>query len=129
MQTLLNGLGLDAGAADGLFGAGTRRAVRAFQAQQSLAADGFPTAALLDMVRARAGVSAPPPPPPRPLDRAGVRELQRLLTRLGYRPGRADGRIGGRTRTAIRAFERAHGLETRGRATTTILEAARAAAG
>lgn len=129
LQTLLNGLGYDAGAADGLFGSATRRAVRAFQAEQNLPADGFPTTQLLDQVRARAGISADPPPPPRPLDRSGVRELQRLLNRLGYHAGRADGRIGNRTRAAIRAFERDRGMDVRGRATTTVLSAARAAAG
>jgi membrane-bound lytic murein transglycosylase B len=129
LQTLLNGLGHDSGTPDGLFGSGTRRAVRAFQAARNLPADGFPTAALLGQVRAQAGVVAEPPAPPRPLARAGIRELQRLLTRLGYYSGRADGRIGARTRAAIRAFERARGLQARGRATTTVLEAARAAAG
>jgi membrane-bound lytic murein transglycosylase B len=63
------------------------------------------------------------------LGRSGVRELQRLLNRLGYGAGRADGVIGSRTRDAIRDFERARGMEVRGRATDIVLEAARAAAG
>ncbi len=129
LQTLLNNLGYEAGPADGLFGAGTRRAVRAFQAAQSSPADGFPTLALLDQVRLRAGVTPGPPTRPRALERGGIRELQRLLNRLGYRAGRADGRIGSRTRAAIRAFERARGLDVRGRATDVVLDAARAAAG
>ncbi|MBX9747605.1 MAG: peptidoglycan-binding protein, partial [Hyphomonadaceae bacterium] len=129
LQTLLNGLGFDAGTPDGLFGSGTRRAVRQFQAAQGLPADGFPTAALLDTVRARAGVTTEPPREPRGLQRSGIRELQRLLNRLGYSAGAADGRIGERTRAAIRAFERAQGMEVRGRATDVVLEAARAAAG
>jgi peptidoglycan hydrolase-like protein with peptidoglycan-binding domain len=58
-----------------------------------------------------------------------VRELQRLLNRLGYGAGRPDGVIGARTRDAIREFERARGMEVRGRATDIVLEAARAAAG
>ena len=127
LQTLLNGLGYDAGAADGLFGSATRRAVRAFQADQSLPADGFPTASLLNRVRERAGVSPEPAREPHGLGRSGVRELQRLLSRLGYSIGRADGEIGPRTRAAIRAFERAQGMEVRGRATDVVLEAARAA--
>jgi membrane-bound lytic murein transglycosylase B len=60
LQTLLNGLGYGAGAPDGLFGSRTRVAVRGFQADQGLAADGFPTAALLDRVRARAGNTPEP---------------------------------------------------------------------
>jgi membrane-bound lytic murein transglycosylase B len=129
LQTLLNGLGYDAGSPDGLFGSKTRAAVRAFQAEQNLAADGFPTASLLDRIRVRAGVAPEPAREPRGLQRNGIRELQRLLNRLGYGVGRADGVIGGRTRDAIRAFERARGMEVRGRATDVVLEAARAAAG
>jgi membrane-bound lytic murein transglycosylase B len=128
LQTLLGGLGYDAGPVDGLFGLSTRRAVRAFQTDQALPADGFPTAALLDRVRVRAGVTPEPPAPPRALGRSGIRELQRLLNRLGYNAGGADGRLGARTRSAIRAFERARGMEVRGRATNVVLEAARAAA-
>lgn len=130
LQTLLNALGHDAGAADGLFGSATRRAVRAFQTEQGLAADGFPTLSLLERIRVRAGVTSPEPARvPRGLQRAGIRELQRLLNRLDYNVGRADGDIGERTRAAIRRFERDRGMEVRGRATDVVLEAARAAAG
>jgi membrane-bound lytic murein transglycosylase B len=129
LQTLLNGLGYDAGEPDGLFGSRTRGAVRGFQNDHGLAADGFPTLALLDRVRARAGVAPEPAREPRGLDHDGVRQLQRLLNRLGYNAGPADGRIGTRTRSAIRAFERARGMDVRGRATDVVLEAARAAAG
>jgi len=129
LQTLLNTLGFEAGEPDGLFGSRTRTAVRGFQQAQSVAADGFPTAALLNDVRARAGVAPEPARAPRGLDRAGVRELQRLLRRLGHDPGGADGLIGERTREAIRAFERTRNMEVRGRATDVVLEAARAAAG
>jgi hypothetical protein len=129
LQTLLNSLGYNSGTPDGLFGSGTRRAVRAFQTDQHLAADGFPTADLLNQVRTRAGVPVDPPAAtaPRALDTRGVRELQRLLKRLGYRLGRADGQIGPATRTAIRAFQRRRHLDVTGRATSDVLEAARAA--
>lgn len=129
LQTLLNSLGYESGEPDGLFGSNTRRAVSRFQADQGVAADGFPTTALLDQVRARAGVTPDPLRTPRGLDSGGVRELQRLLNQLGYNLGRADGVIGSRTRAAIRAFERDRGMEVRGRATDVVLEAARAAAG
>lgn len=129
LQSLLNGLGYEAGQPDGLFGSNTRRAVSRFQADHSMTADGFPTASLLERVRTRAGVAAAPPREPVGLGRSGVRELQRLLNRLGYGAGRADGVIGSRTRDAIRDFERSRGMEVRGRATDIVLEAARAAAG
>jgi membrane-bound lytic murein transglycosylase B len=129
LQTLLNGLGYEPGQPDGLFGSNTRRAVSRFQSDHQLVADGWPTASLLDRLRTRAGVSQEPPRQPRGLGRSGIRELQRLLNRLGYGAGRADGLIGARTRDAIRAFERAQDMEVRGRATDIVLERARAAAG
>lgn len=132
LQTLLAGLGYDVGTADGLFGSNTRRAVRAFQQSKNQTADGFPTTSLLNDVRVQAGVAVQPErpaAPPRPLDRAGVRRLQRLLNQLGFNAGAADGIIGNGTRNAIRAFERSRGMEVRGRATTTVLDAARSAAG
>ncbi len=129
LQMLLNGLGYVSGEPDGRFGSNTRRAVSRFQADHGMTADGFPTAALIERVRTRAGVAAAPPREPAGLGRSGVRELQRLLNRLGYGVGRPDGVIGSRTRDAIRDFERARGMEVRGRATDVVLEAARAAAG
>jgi peptidoglycan hydrolase-like protein with peptidoglycan-binding domain len=103
--------------------------VRAFQTDQHIAADGFPTTDLLNQVRARAGVSVDPPASsaPRALDTRGVRELQRLLKRLGYRLGAADGQIGPSTRTAIRSFQRRRHLDVTGRATSDVLAAAREA--
>jgi membrane-bound lytic murein transglycosylase B len=130
LQTLLNGLGYTSGNPDGLFGSATRGAVRSYQAAQGLPADGFPTSALLTRVRQSAGIASPEPArTPIGLQRRGIRELQRLLNRLGFSAGTADGVIGSRTRDAIRAFERAQGMEVRGRATDVVLERARAAAG
>src|SRR5262249_35912552 len=62
LQTLLNGLNYNAGPADGLFGSATRRAVAQFQGDQHIVADGFPTLALLNQVRTRAGISVDPTP-------------------------------------------------------------------
>lgn len=129
LQTLLNSLGFDAGEPDGLFGSKTRGAVRAFQVDQGLLADGFPTSVLLNQLRQRAGVAPAASREPIGLQSGGIRDLQQLLNRLGYDAGSADGVIGSRTRAAIRAFERARGMEVRGRATDVVLEAARAAAG
>src|SRR3954469_16811251 len=45
-----------------------------------------------------------------------VRDLQRRLLRLGYRPGTRDGLYGPRTQAAVTAFQRKHGLEQDGSA-------------
>lgn len=145
LQQLLNAQGFNAGAADGQFGSNTRNAVRAFQQARGLPADGFPTTSLLRQVRAAASgaavepiaASAPSaasagevihPPQGRTLSVAGVRELQRLLRRLGFDPGPADGAAGARTRDAIMAFERSVGRRVTGAATQPVLNAARRAA-
>ncbi len=146
LQGALTAQGYNAGVADGQFGSMTRAAVRAFQQAQGLPADGYPTAALLSQLRARANqttqstpapaanipaaeASAPAPAPRAPtISAARVRELQRLLRRLGFNPGPADGAFGARTSEAIRQFEASVGRRVTGEATQPVLNAARRAA-
>jgi membrane-bound lytic murein transglycosylase B len=52
MQRLLAGRGHAAGTPDGIIGANTRGAIRAFQKTQNLPADGFASSTLLDRLRA-----------------------------------------------------------------------------
>ena len=54
MQTQLNALGYDSGKPDGVIGSGTRRAVRAFQKDHGLIADGYPSTKVLEQVDAKA---------------------------------------------------------------------------
>jgi peptidoglycan hydrolase-like protein with peptidoglycan-binding domain len=55
-----------------------------------------------------------------------VREVQRRLTGLGYRPGPVDGLFGPRTEAAARWFQYKHGLPTTGRINQVTLEVLRA---
>lgn len=50
-----------------------------------------------------------------------VREIQRRLHRLGYRPGRVDGIFGVRTRAAVAWFQVKHGFPVDGRATLAVV--------
>jgi peptidoglycan hydrolase-like protein with peptidoglycan-binding domain len=62
----------------------------------------------------------------RPQGSRRVREIQRRLRQLGYRPGPVDGRFGPRTRAATRWFQYKHGFAHTGRvnrATLTVLRA------
>jgi peptidoglycan hydrolase-like protein with peptidoglycan-binding domain len=58
-----------------------------------------------------------------------VREVQRLLVRIGYRPGRIDGRFGPRTEAAVIAFQYKHGFVRSGVVGSRTLNALRLRAG
>ena len=62
------------------------------------------------------------PPATDPMPRATTREAQRLLTGLGYRPGLSDGVARVRTRAAVRAFQRDHGMADHGRLTRRVMD-------
>ena len=55
-----------------------------------------------------------------------VRDVQRRLTKLGYRPGPVDGLFGPRTEAAARWFQYKHGLPSSGRVDGRTLEVLRA---
>lgn len=58
-----------------------------------------------------------------------VREVQQLLVRIGYRPGRIDGRFGPRTEAAVIAFQYKHGFARTGVVGSRTLRALRGRAG
>jgi hypothetical protein len=51
-----------------------------------------------------------------------VREIQELLSTLGYQVGRLDGVMGTRTRRAIQEFQRSHEQKVTGEVSETLLE-------
>ncbi len=57
----------------------------------------------------------------RPSGSQRVREVQRRLGTLGYRPGPIDGIFGPRTRAAVGWFQVKHGLQVNGRATLAMV--------
>ncbi|MEM7046501.1 MAG: lytic murein transglycosylase [Pseudomonadota bacterium] len=59
---------------------------------------------------------------PRPLTRDQVRQLQQALHRWGFDPGEIDGRVGARTRAAIRAAQKRWHLPPDGFADLGLLE-------
>jgi membrane-bound lytic murein transglycosylase B len=58
----------------------------------------------------------------RVLTRAERYELQQLLAQRGYNPGEPDGRLGSRTRAALRSYQAASGHVPDGFASATILQ-------
>ena len=111
LQWMLTVNGYDAGSPDGIFGAGTERAVKAFQTDNGLAADGIVgrqtwMRLLTDFETA-------------PTLRLGSRGIyvrylqQKLLSKL-YPVGTPDGIFGNNTLTAVRAFQSENGLAADG---------------
>jgi lytic murein transglycosylase len=86
---------------------------------------GLAIAVLSDRLRGGAGIRAPWPTDDPPLSRAERRELQRLLASRGYDVGEPDGRVGQKTRDAIKDIERRLGMAPTGRPGGKVLQALR----
>lgn len=125
LQTRLAAAGFDPGRIDGVMGAATRSAVRAYQTREGLTADGWPTLELLARLRGEndeAAKRAAAHTAAQPLARrADILRLQRALAARGAPIGRPTGTVGPRTRAGIEALERELGLPVTGRATDFIL--------
>jgi TPR repeat protein len=89
--------------------------------QLGAATVGKPTAAANPKPSAK-----PSPPADAPFDKAGVAEVQRLLTRLAFKPGPADGVLGERTVGEIKLYQSFAGLKDDGKATSGLLQELRA---
>ena len=77
---------------------------------------------LADRLRGGGSFVQPWPRHERVLGRTERYELQQLLVQRGFDVGQPDGRLGGRTRTALRAFQSSIGHVPDGFASATILE-------
>ncbi len=58
--------------------------------------------------------AAPEPAAPAAAAAMGGKELQEVLTALGYKPGRIDGKPGPKTREALKQFQKDAGLPATG---------------
>ena len=105
IQQRLNAQGFSAGPADGKAGPATRKAISAFQKKAGLAVDGIASEQVLIA-----------------LDKQLINAVQSHLLTLGYNLGRADGKLGQRTETAIRAFQKLNGLPQTGQVSVELAE-------
>ncbi|CAM3070216.1 peptidoglycan-binding protein [Paracoccus nototheniae] len=126
---------------DGVFGAGTRRAIAAWQASRQLPGKGYLNA---NQSRRLLGANqAAPAPAPGPdnsaaspaqaeldlgLTRNARVQIQRNLIALGYDPKGADGLFGMGTRDAIRGWQQSNGQRATGYVTAAQVRSLQAAA-
>ncbi len=132
LQERLITLGYLNGAADGYYSVETANAVRAFQRDQGLTADGIAGTSTLAALSTASGSTSPNNPTGASLLKYGdtgeaVKALQTRLKELGYFNGSIGGNFGTITRDAVKAFQSAAGLTNdgmAGEATLTALYAA-----
>lgn len=132
VQRRLNQLGYRAGAVDGKLGSQTRTALRSWQRDVGLPTNGEVTPELATRLL---GPEAQPAPQLASaeggaaaalvVDDGVVRQVQEQLNGLGYPAGPVDGRMGSRTRAALRAFQRDSGLAASGEIDEALLAALR----
>ncbi len=105
LQELLNKLGYNAGAVDGIFGSRTDSAVKAFQKANGLAVDGIVGAKTKAKLEEKL----------KPKSQNGnVKELQQILNQIGIDVGGADGIAGPKTIAGIEQFQKIFGLAVDG---------------
>ena len=119
LQTALNKLGYNTNGIDGSFGAGTQRAVIAFQRANQLKADGLAGTRTLDLLfrsaeSATGGSVSSGSTPSRTLRKGDtgedVKQVQQRLKELGYYKGTIDGVYGTGSIAAAKEFQSRNGL-------------------
>jgi peptidoglycan hydrolase-like protein with peptidoglycan-binding domain len=116
LQGLLAQAGFNPGAADGVFGPATSRALKGFQKAAHLTADGI--CGKKSWAALESSFEPAPPAQPRPTLKQGSRgsavvELQGLLQKAGIPVG-VDGSFGPGTKEAVEAYQYSRGLKVDG---------------
>ena len=139
VQGILKDLNFYDGTVDGLTGPATRKAIQAYQLKVGLPGSGEIDNALLDQIGARQTTAAIPHPAPRPTDTAVVPsakpavipvsapadgatqspdarivKIQAGLKAFGNDDMQLDGKVGARTKSAIKEFQALFGLPETG---------------
>ncbi|MCU0955291.1 MAG: peptidoglycan-binding protein [Hyphomicrobium sp.] len=122
IQAALIAKGYETGGADGIAGPVTEAAILAYEIDNGLPLTAEPSDALLAQLNeGRRGPPAASGGKPGPKAEALIRSVQTALGKLGYKVGRADGRLGESTIAAIRSFEKQQSMPDTGRISGDLL--------
>ncbi|MDA0703516.1 MAG: peptidoglycan-binding domain-containing protein, partial [Proteobacteria bacterium] len=116
VKTELNKRGYNAGVEDGAVTEQTSIAIRAYQTDAGLDANGKVSGDLLAHLQAN-----PEAPAAETMSPAQVTDLERELEARGYRAGTIDGRVDGDLRAAIRMYQADSGVEVTGEPSAELL--------
>lgn len=131
LQNKLIKLGYLTGEADGNYGRATAAAVYNFQKANGLSRDGVAGASTLALLYSSSTTVVTPAPSATPAPSTSlkqgdisdaVKSMQQRLIDLGYLSGKADGKFGVQTYTALLAFQKANNLTVDGVAGTKTLD-------
>lgn len=124
VQQLLSERGLYKGTVDGRLGPETTHAIRAFQEQSDLTADGTLSEELIKRLKDKTAFS-----PRYESDAILIFSVQRRLNQLGYAVGNESGEISPQMKLALEKFEADHGLPITGTISGQLLRSLTAALG
>jgi len=108
LQRVLRDVSYNPGSADGKMGHRTRSAVKVFQKDRGLKVSGYvdkKTWKELNRVYREAVLS---------FEKSDVKQIQAALENAGFDPGPIDGKLGSRTKRAIKEFQKLKGLTQNG---------------
>jgi peptidoglycan hydrolase-like protein with peptidoglycan-binding domain len=116
IQAALNAKGYETGGTDGIAGPVTQAAILGYETDNGLPLTAEPSEGLLAKIKeGRRGTASTAAMAPGPKADVLIRSVQGSLAKLGYKVGRADGRLGEATINAIREFEKQQAMPDTGR--------------
>jgi peptidoglycan hydrolase-like protein with peptidoglycan-binding domain len=112
IQTALKKLGYYTGTVDGITGSNTENAIKKFQKDNKLTADGVVGSGTSKVLSAAANKTTTSASISN--NAMSIKEIQTALKKLGYYTGKVDGITGSKTKAAIQKFQKANKLSADG---------------